>query len=63
MNWSSLADFIDMGGYGMYVWGSYLMVLGSLAWEVMLLMFRRRRAQESVSQHLLVYGETDDAAA
>jgi heme exporter protein CcmD len=63
MNWSSLAEFIDMGGYGMYVWGSYLMVLGSLAWEVMLLVVRRRRAQETVRQHLLVYGETDDAAA
>ena len=63
MNWSSLAEFIDMGGYGMYVWGSYLMVLGSLAWEVMLLVVRQRRAQEAVRQHLLVYGETDDAAA
>ena len=23
MNWSSLNDFLAMGGYGLYVWGSY----------------------------------------
>ena len=24
MNWTSLSNFLDMGGYGLYVWGSYL---------------------------------------
>jgi heme exporter protein D len=23
MNWASAADFWNMGGYGLYVWGSY----------------------------------------
>ena len=23
MSWASLSDFLDMGGYGLYVWGSY----------------------------------------
>ena len=23
MNWKSAADFVHMGGYGVYVWGSY----------------------------------------
>ena len=23
MNWNSAADFFAMGGYGLYVWGSY----------------------------------------
>lgn len=24
MNWQSAGDFFAMGGYGLYVWGSYL---------------------------------------
>ena len=23
MNWKSAAEFFEMGGYGLYVWGSY----------------------------------------
>lgn len=23
MNWNSAADFVAMGGYGLYVWGSF----------------------------------------
>jgi heme exporter protein D len=23
MNWTSAAEFLAMGGYGLYVWGSY----------------------------------------
>jgi heme exporter protein CcmD len=33
-----------MGGYGPYVWGSYIMVVAALAWELMDLAHRRRRA-------------------
>jgi heme exporter protein D len=44
MNWNSLSDFFAMGGYGLYVWGSYLMGAVVLAWEGLLLVQRRRRA-------------------
>ena len=27
MNWGSLSEFLAMGGYGLYVWGSYGVVL------------------------------------
>ena len=27
MNWTSVSNFLDMGGYGFYVWGSYLVSL------------------------------------
>ena len=27
MNWASAADFFHMGGYGLYVWGSYAATL------------------------------------
>ena len=44
MNWSSFAEFAEMGGYALYVWGSYAMTAAALAWEALLLAQRRRRA-------------------
>jgi len=41
--WNSFDAFIAMGGYGLYVWGSYLVAAAGLAIEVALLMARRRR--------------------
>ena len=34
MNWSSLNEFLAMGGYGLDVWGSYGMVLLCILIEV-----------------------------
>ncbi len=34
MNWSSFADFVAMGGYGLYVWGSFGMCALVLGGEV-----------------------------
>jgi len=41
--WSSFDAFIAMGGYGLYVWGSYLVAAAGLAIEIVLLVARRRR--------------------
>lgn len=43
MNWGSLGNFLAMGGYAPYVWGSYAVTLGFLIAELMLLARRRRR--------------------
>jgi len=43
MNWSSFDAFVSMGGYGLYVWGSYLVTAAGLAIEIALLAARRRR--------------------
>lgn len=43
MNWGSPAEFFAMGGYGLYVWGSFGMTLLCLVGEVGLL--RRHRLQ------------------
>jgi heme exporter protein D len=43
MNWNSLDAFLAMGGYGLYVWGSYLVTAAGLAIEIALLIARRRR--------------------
>ena len=42
MNWASWNDFVAMGGYALYVWGSYGVTLGLMAAEVVLLMLRKR---------------------
>lgn len=46
IQWASLADFWAMGGYGLYVWGSFGVTGGVLLAEVLAL-WRRRRALRS----------------
>jgi heme exporter protein D len=42
MRWSSFSEFISMGGYGLYVWGSYGVTLVLLGGEVIMLWKRKR---------------------
>lgn len=56
MNWTSLAEFVDMGGYALYVWGSYVMCAAALVWEALLLVQRRRRALLDVRDQALQQG-------
>ena len=42
MNWNSVSDFIAMGGYGLYVWGSVGMTVAIVAAELWQLGARRR---------------------
>ncbi|MFH1818313.1 MAG: heme exporter protein CcmD [Pseudomonadota bacterium] len=42
MNWAGWSDFWAMGGYGLYVWGSYGAALLCVAGELWLLRRRRR---------------------
>ena len=44
--WANLDDFIRMGGYGLYVWGSFGVTALALATEVILLRVRGRQARE-----------------
>jgi heme exporter protein D len=48
MNWNSFSEFIHMGGYGLYVWGSYAMVAAVMILEVWQLR-SRARAQDAAS--------------
>jgi len=43
MNWASWSDFFRMGGYALYVWGSYIVTFALLAAEIALLILRRRK--------------------
>jgi heme exporter protein D len=46
MNWNSASDFFHMGGYGLYVWGSYAVTLVLMLAEPLLAAHRRRKAVE-----------------
>ena len=42
MSWASWGDFFAMGGYALYVWGSYLVALAIMITEIALLALRKR---------------------
>ena len=46
--WASWSDFFAMGGYGLYVWGSYGVTLVVIALELSALRRRRRHALHSI---------------
>jgi heme exporter protein D len=48
MNWGSAQEFFAMGGYGFFVWGSFLATAACLAAEIALLRARRRNALAQV---------------
>jgi len=48
-NWSSWSDFFSMGGFGLYVWGSYGITLVLLAGEVLMLWKRKRNIKRRQS--------------
>ncbi len=43
MQWASVNDFMAMGGYGLYVWGSYVVMIAVVVVEIVLL--RKGRSQ------------------
>ena len=42
MSWGSLDNFLAMGGFGLYVWGSYAVTLALMITEIVLLSRRNR---------------------
>ena len=42
MNWGSWSAFWAMGGYGLYVWGSYAVTAIFIVGEIVLLIARRK---------------------
>jgi heme exporter protein D len=45
MNWGSVSEFLAMGGYGLYVWGSYAVAAALIAAEAAGLARRHERAR------------------
>jgi len=50
MQWHSVGEFLAMGGYGLYVWGSVGACALSMAVEAWLLKLRRRDALRALSR-------------
>jgi heme exporter protein D len=50
MKWNSLSDFIAMGGYGVYVWGSYAVALALMVIEPWLAARRHRQALRALDE-------------
>jgi heme exporter protein D len=52
LHWTSLAEFAEMGGYALYVWGSFAMCAAALMWEAVMLALQRRRALEELREDM-----------
>lgn len=48
MYWSSFSDFIQMGGYALFVWGSYLVTIFVLIIEIALLRSRNKTLRKTL---------------
>jgi heme exporter protein D len=48
MHWASLGDFWAMGGYGLYVWGSYGALFLLILFEIILLRRGQRQTLDRV---------------
>jgi heme exporter protein D len=46
--WSGFSDFIQMGGYALFVWGSYLVTIFVLIIEIALLRSRNKALRKTL---------------
>lgn len=53
MQWHSVSEFIHMGGYGLYVWGSFGATALVVAAEIWQVNARRKAIFRSLSDELL----------
>ncbi|MFY8013911.1 MAG: heme exporter protein CcmD [Limnohabitans sp.] len=52
MIWNSWSDFWAMGGYGLYVWGSFGVTAVLMAYEMYWVKQARNKALQQVAQEL-----------
>ncbi len=50
MQWHSVSEFLAMGGYGFYVWGSFGVTFGCMALELLSINARRARVTKMIKQ-------------
>jgi heme exporter protein D len=51
MSWGSVAEFFHMGGYGLYVWGSYAVTFALIALEAAGLVSSERRTRARIERN------------
>jgi heme exporter protein D len=52
IHWNSLADFLAMGGYGLYVWGSFGVTVLIMAVEPLLIAKRKKETIRRLKRQL-----------
>jgi len=50
MNWNNAGEFFAMGGYGLYVWGSYGVMAAWMLAEPLLVAVRLRAARQAARE-------------
>ena len=60
MQWNSFSEFINMGGYGFYVWGSYGVTFVLLVAELLMLRSRKRRITQQAAIRRTVEGRDSE---
>ena len=60
MNWGSWHNFFAMGGYALYVWGSYVVTLVVLIIEIVALITRRRGVIERLAKYYAARRRNDE---
>jgi heme exporter protein D len=50
MSWQNTSDFWAMGGYGLYVWGSYAVVLICIVVEILLARAGQRESVQTARE-------------
>ncbi|MGP1676940.1 MAG: heme exporter protein CcmD [Burkholderiales bacterium] len=63
MNWGSWQNFLAMGGYGLYVWGSYAVTLVVLVAEIVALVTRRRGVIGHLAKYYAAQRRNDETEA
>jgi heme exporter protein D len=58
MNWNSWSEFFHMGGYALYVWGSYAVTAALIVGEILLLRARRNNALK-LALRTVKYGKVE----
>ena len=61
MQWRSASEFFAMGGYGLYVWTSFVVTALCMVLEVLALW--RRRAAARAEQRAALLGDPDETTA
>jgi heme exporter protein D len=57
MNWGSWDNFLAMGGYAFYVWGSYGVTLALMVAEIVLVRARKRSVETMLVRTVRARGE------
>ncbi|MDR3054948.1 MAG: heme exporter protein CcmD [Zoogloeaceae bacterium] len=63
MYWNSFSDFLHMGGYGLYVWGSFGMTALLMVAEPWLAARQHRRIVTRLARQLRAEAKTETGAS